>query len=228
MAKYSRLKVLTEMINVGLVPVFYHPDPEITENVIKACLDGGVRCFEFTNRGDRAYQVFSEVATRLNIDSRLILGTGTVKESSTAALYLQLGANFIVGPNFDPDTARLCNIHKVAYSPGCATVNEITEAQAFGVEICKVFPGSTAGGPKFIKTIRGPMPSTLLMPTGGVEATQENVSAWISAGAVCVGIGSSLFKKEIIVNKNYSAITEMVASIIKWIKDARGGKDPIF
>jgi len=227
MAKYSRLKVLTEMINVGLVPVFYHPDPEITENVIKACLDGGVRCFEFTNRGDRAYQVFSEVATRLNNDPRLILGIGTVRESSTAALYLQLGANFIVGPNFDPAMARLCNLHKVAYSPGCATVNEISEAESFGVEICKVFPGSTAGGPKFIKSIRGPMPQTSLMPTGGVEANQENVSEWIRAGAVCVGIGSSLFKKELIANKNYSAITEMVASIIDWINEARGEKDSI-
>jgi len=228
MATYSRLKVLTEMINVGLVPVFYHPDPDITENVIKACLDGGVRCFEFTNRGDRAYQVFSEVAIRLNKDHRLILGTGTVREASTAALYLQLGANFIVGPNFDPETAKLCNRHKVAYSPGCATANEITEAESFGVEICKVFPGSTAGGPKFIKSIRGPMPWSMLMPTGGVEATRENISAWINAGAVCVGIGSSLFKKDIIANKDYNAITEMAASIIKWIKEARGRKDPIF
>jgi 2-dehydro-3-deoxyphosphogluconate aldolase/(4S)-4-hydroxy-2-oxoglutarate aldolase len=227
MAKYSRLKVLNSMIEVGVVPVFYHPDPDVTVNVIEACLNGGARCFEFTNRGDRAFEVFSEVAKRLNDDPRLILGAGTIMNAPVAALYLQLGANFVVGPNLNPEVARLCNAHKVAYSPGCGTVSEISQAEELGVEICKVFPGQAVGGPGFIKNVLGPMPWSRLMPTGGVNATEESVHSWISAGAACVGMGSSLFRKDILESKDYSAITEQMAAIIAWIKNARGGKEPI-
>ena len=124
MAHYSRLKVLTTMIDIGMIPVFYHPDPIVTVNIINACLDGGARCFEFTNRGDRAHEVFGEVIHQLSSDNRLILGTGSVIEAGTAALYIQLGSNFIVGPNLNPDVARLCNRRKVAYSPGCGSVRQ--------------------------------------------------------------------------------------------------------
>ena len=227
MAQYSRLKVLNKMIEVGVVPVFYHPDPDVTVKVIEACLDGGVQCFEFTNRGDRAYEVFSEVAKRLSNDSRLILGSGTIMDPATAALYLQIGANFVVGPNFNPDVARLCNARKVAYCPGCGTVNDICEAEALGVEICKVFPGQSTGGPSFIKNVLGPMPWSRLMPTGGVDATEESVTSWIKNGATCVGMGSSLFKKDIIESGDYSVLTEKVAAILEWIRAARGGKNPI-
>jgi len=227
MAKYSRLSVLNEMINIGLVPVFYHHDPTITEHIIKACLDGGVRCFEFTNRGDGAFQVFSEIVNRFKDDDRLILGAGTIRDYSTAALFIQLGANFIVGPNFNSDVSKICNSYKISYCPGCASVNEIAEAEKSGVEICKIFPGSCIGGPNFIKNVLGPMPWSRLMPTGGVDVNKDNVTDWIKSGASCLGIGSSLFKKEIINNEDYSSITRMVISLIDWIKDARLGKNPI-
>ena len=187
MAHYSRLKVLTTMIDIGMIPVFYHPDPIVTVNIINACLDGGARCFEFTNRGDRAHEVFGEVIHQLSSDNRLILGTGSVIEAGTAALYIQLGSNFIVGPNLNPDVARLCNRRKVAYSPGCGSVTEISQAEELGVEICKIFPGSSVGGPDFVKDLLGPMPWTRIMPTGGVDATEESVTQWIKAGVACVG-----------------------------------------
>jgi 2-dehydro-3-deoxyphosphogluconate aldolase/(4S)-4-hydroxy-2-oxoglutarate aldolase len=134
MSQYSRLKVLTAMIETGMVPVFYHPDPEIAVNVIQACLDGGAHCFEFTNRGDRAFEVFREIITRLKADTRLILGTGSVMEAGTAAQYINLGTNFVVGPNLNPEVARLCNRRKIAYSPGCGSVSEISQAEELGVE----------------------------------------------------------------------------------------------
>ena len=227
MAQFSRLKVLTSMIEVGVVPVFYHPDPDVAVNVIKACLDGGVRCFEFTNRGDRAYEVFSEVIKRLGNDKRLILGAGTIMNAPIAALYLQIGANFIVGPNFNLDVARLCNAHKVAYSPGCGSVSEISRAEEMGVEICKVFPGQSVGGPGFIKSVLGPMPWSRLMPTGGVDTTEESVTSWISAGATCVGVGSKLFPKDVLASGNYAVITEKIASMIEWTQKARNGKELI-
>jgi 2-dehydro-3-deoxyphosphogluconate aldolase/(4S)-4-hydroxy-2-oxoglutarate aldolase len=227
MAQYSRLKVLTSMIETGMVPVFYHPDPDVAMCVIKACLDGGARCFEFTNRGDRAHEVFGEVIKQLRSDTRLILGTGSVIEAGTAALYIQLGSNFIVGPNLNPDVARLCNRRKIAYSPGCGSVSEISQAEELGVEICKIFPGSSVGGADFVKDVHAPMPWTRIMPTGGVDATEESVTRWTKAGAACVGMGSKLFPAEVLAAKDYSRITEKVAQVIGWVKAARGDKSPI-
>jgi 2-dehydro-3-deoxyphosphogluconate aldolase/(4S)-4-hydroxy-2-oxoglutarate aldolase len=227
MSQYSRLKVLTTMIETGLVPVFYHSDPEIAVNVIQACLEGGARCFEFTNRGDRAHEVFLEVITRLKADPRLILGTGSVLEAGTAALYINLGTHFVVGPNLNPEVARLCNRRKVAYSPGCGSVSEISQAEELGVEICKIFPGSSVGGPEFVKDLLGPMPWARIMPTGGVDASEESVSRWIKAGVACLGMGSKLFPSEVIASGDYSKISEKVASVLEWIKTARGKKAPI-
>jgi 2-dehydro-3-deoxyphosphogluconate aldolase/(4S)-4-hydroxy-2-oxoglutarate aldolase len=227
MPQNSRLKVLTTMIETGLVPVFYHPDPEVAINVINACLDGGVHCFEFTNRGDRAHEVFSQIITRMKLDTRLILGTGSVLEAATAALYIQLGSNFIVGPNLNPDVARLCNRRRVAYSPGCGSVSEISQAEELGVEICKIFPGSSVGGPEFVKDLLGPMPWTRIMPTGGVDASEESISSWIKAGVACLGMGSKLLPPEVIASGDYAQITNKVKDVIELIKMGRGKKNPI-
>jgi 2-dehydro-3-deoxyphosphogluconate aldolase/(4S)-4-hydroxy-2-oxoglutarate aldolase len=224
MSQYSRLFVLTAMIESGLVPVFYHPDPDISIKVINACLDGGARCFEFTNRGDLAHEVFGEVIKRMKSDQRLILGAGSVIEAGTAAIYIQLGANFIVGPNLNPDVARLCNRRKIAYSPGCGTVSEISQAEELGVEICKIFPGSAVGGPDFVKDLHGPLPWTRIMPTGGVDATEESVTRWIKAGVACIGMGSKLIPNTAIAAGDYSQVTEKVSSVLKWVKAARGNK----
>ena len=227
MAKYSRLKVLTTMIETGMIPVFYHPDPEVALNIIKACAAGGARCVEFTNRGDQAHEVFRELIQRLKPEDQMILGAGSILDPATAALYIQLGANFIVGPVLNPEVARLCNRRKVSYSPGCGSASEISQAEELGAEICKIFPGASVGGPAFIKDVLGPMPWSRIMPTGGVEPTEENVTSWIKAGAACVGMGSKLFPAEDIVAGNYAAITEKVQRVLAWVKAARGSKSPI-
>ncbi len=227
MPKFSRLFVLTKMIETGVVPVFYHPDPEFTHKVILACADGGARCFEFTNRGDQAHLVFQEVVQRFKGDNRVILGAGSIIDPATAALYIQLGANFIVGPVLNPEVARLCNRRRIAYSPGCGSASEISQAEELGVEICKIFPGGAVGGPGFVKDMLGPLPWTRLMPTGGVEPTEESVTSWIKAGAACIGMGSKLFPSDLIKTGNFTAITEKVAAVITWIQAARGDKPPV-
>jgi 2-dehydro-3-deoxyphosphogluconate aldolase/(4S)-4-hydroxy-2-oxoglutarate aldolase len=227
MAKFSRLFVLTTMIETGIVPVFYHPDPEIAYNVILGCVDGGVRCFEFTNRGDQAHVVFQEVITRFKTDNRVILGAGSIIDPPTAALYIQLGANFIVGPVLNPEVARLCNRRKVAYSPGCGSASEISQAEELGVEICKIFPGGAVGGPGFVKDLLGPLPWTRLMPTGGVDATEESITGWIKAGVACIGMGSKLFPTDLIKAGDYQALSEKVRNLLNWVQAARGGKSPV-
>jgi len=147
---------------------------------------------EFTNRGDSAPRVLAELAqTVAESAPDVILGVGTVVDAPTAALYLSAGANFVVGPILNPEIARLCNRRKVAYMPGCGSAIEISQAEELGVEIVKVFPGSSVGGPGFVKAVLAPMPWTRIMPTGGVDASEESIRAWFGAGVACVGIGSN-------------------------------------
>lgn len=225
MARFSRLEVLNAIVDTGLVPVFYHKDVEVAKQVAVACAAGGARAFEFTNRGDFALQVFTELSQHLaRHDPKVILGVGSVIEAPTAAMYIASGAGFVVGPILNPEVARLCNRRKIAYSPGCGSASEISEAEELGVEIVKVFPGDSIGGPAFVKSILGPCPWTRIMPTGGVEATQESMTAWFKAGVTAVGIGTNLIKKEWIEAGNYDAITAKTADLLAWIRQVRGSK----
>lgn len=210
MAKFQRLKVYQTIEETGIVPVFYHSNIDVAKEVVKACYEGGIRAFEFTNRGDFAHEVFAELVKWADKECpELILGIGSIVDAPTAALYIQLGANFVVGPLLNPEIFKVCNRRQIAYSPGCATTSEINLAQELGAEIVKVFPGGNVGGPSFVKNIKGPMPWTKVMVTGGVEPTQENLSAWFKAGVTAVGMGSNLFPKEVVKAGEWSKITEL-------------------
>jgi 2-dehydro-3-deoxyphosphogluconate aldolase/(4S)-4-hydroxy-2-oxoglutarate aldolase len=142
-------------------------------------------------------------------------------DAPTAALYIAHGANFVVGPLLNPEVARLCNRRKIAYSPGCGSASEISTAEELGVEIVKVFPGTSVGGPAFVRSVLGPCPWTSIMPTGGVDATEESIMAWFGAGVACVGIGSKLVRKEWVAAGDWMAITAQVRKVLAWIQKAR-------
>ena len=222
MARFTRLEVYQAMKESGLVPLFYIPDVEVSKQVVTACAVGGARVLEFTNRGDFAFDVFKALSHWLAAgNSPLILGVGSVVDAPTAAMYIGTGANFIVGPIFNAKVARLCNQRKIAYMPGCGTLNEISEAEEYGVEIVKIFPGNAVGGPGFIKAVKGPCPWTSIMPTGGVDATEENIRSWIEAGACCMGMGSKLITKNAVAAGDYDSIRENVKQVLAWIATAR-------
>ena len=222
MARFRRLQVLNTIVDAGLVPVFYHPDVEVAKQVAAACASGGARVVEFTNRGDFAPEVFKELSLYLAQEHPdVILGVGSVVDAPTAALYIAYGANFVVGPLLNPEIARLCNRRKIAYSPGCGSASEIARAEELGVEIVKVFPGTSVGGPAFVRSVLGPCPWTSIMPTGGVDATEESIRAWFGAGVACVGIGSKLIRKEWVVARDWMAITAQVRKVLAWIQQAR-------
>ena len=177
------------MEETGIIPVFYHSDIDVAKQVVKACYEGGVRVFEFTNRGDFAHELFADLVKWTDKECpELILGIGSIVDPATAALYIQLGANFIVGPLLNPEIFKICNRRQIAYSPGCATTSEIGLAQELGAEIVKVFPGGNVGGPSDIKNIKGPMPWSKIMVTGGVEPNKDSLTDWFKAGVTCVGI----------------------------------------
>ena len=209
------------MTCTGMVPVFYHKDAEVAKQVIKACYDGGVRAFEFTNRGDFAHEVFAEVVKYAAKECpEMILGVGSVVDPATAALYIQLGANFVVGPLFNPEIAKICNRRLVPYTPGCGSVSEVGFAQECGCDLCKVFPGDVLG-PSFVKGLKAPMPWSKLMVTGGVKPTKENLEGWFKAGVTCVGMGSNLFPKDVIAAKEWSKITDLCKGALEIIKEVR-------
>ena len=210
------------MKETGLVPVFFNSDPELCKKIIKACYEGGVRLFEFTNRGDFAALVFAELSRWAAEECpEMIMGVGSVIDEGTAAMYLSLGANFIVAPVVDEGTARICNKRKVAWSPGCGSVTEIHRAHELGAEIIKIFPGSQLGGPGFVKGVKGPMPWTDFMPTGGVSPVEENLKEWFEAGVACVGMGSKLFPKSVVDAGNFVSITQKCREVLEIISKYR-------
>lgn len=218
MARFTRIEVALKMKETGMIPVFYNADAEVCKKVVKACYDGGVRVFEFTNRGDFATLIFAELNKWAAQECpEMIMGVGSVIDEGTAAMYIALGANFIVSPLVDEATAKVCNKRKIAWSPGCGTVTEIGRAHELGAEVVKIFPGSQVGGPGFVKAVKGPMPWTSIMPTGGVSPDEENLKEWFRAGVTCVGMGSKLFPKEELANENYSYITQKCREALKII-----------
>jgi 2-dehydro-3-deoxyphosphogluconate aldolase/(4S)-4-hydroxy-2-oxoglutarate aldolase len=202
MARFSRLEVLNEIMHIGLVPIFYHSDLDVAKKIVAACSAGGARVVEYTNRGDNAYRVFSDLVSHFaEADPSVILGIGSV---------------------LNPEVVRMCNRHKVPDVPGCASPSEISQAEELGVEIVKIFPGCAVGGPEFVRAVLGPTPWTRMMPTSGVDATEESIRAWFEAGVAAVGIGSKLVRKEWVEAGHFDAIAAKTAQVIAWIRQVRG------
>ncbi len=215
MAGKDRLSVLAAMIDQAIIPVFYDPDVEVCRQVIQACANGGAKCVEFTNRGDFAAHVFLDLARHFDrADPSVILGVGSIVDAPTAALYIAGGARFVVGPLLNAEVGRLCNRRGIPYSPGCGSATEIGEAQELGCEIVKVFPGGSVGGPEFVRGVLGPMPWTRIMPTGGVEPSEDSLRKWFGAGIVAAGIGSNLITRTLLAARDYAGIEHRVRETI--------------
>jgi len=210
------------MEETGLVPLFYHPDVQVCMEVISACHAGGARVFEFTNRGDFAHEVFAEIRKRARDEfPDLMIGAGSVSDAPTAAIFMQMGADFIVSPVLHPDVARVCNRRKVLWIPGCGTLTEIANAEELGAEIVKIFPGSAVGGPSFVNAVKGPCPWTSIMPTGGVDPSEENLRKWFAAGVTCVGMGSGLITEKTVKDGDWKSLTQTVRTTLGTIRKLR-------
>ena len=222
MAKYSRLEAALQMKETGIIPLYYNPRIDICKSIVKALYKGGIRVFEFTNRGDFAHEVFSELNKYVLSElPDMILGVGSVTDAATTSLYLQLGANFIVSPVLKEEMALVCNRRKVLWLPGCGSVSEISRAEELGAEVVKIFPAQSLGGPDFLKAVLGPMPWSSIMPSGGVEPTEESLKKWFNAGAYCVGMGSNLITGEIVRNKDFSLLEDRTREALSILEKIR-------
>ena len=186
MRKYE---VLQRIEKVGVVAVVRAKNSEQAKKIALACMDGGIDSIEITFTVPGAQRVIEDLVAEFG--DKLLVGAGTVLDSETARIAILAGANYIVSPAFDLETAKLCNRYQIPYMPGCMTIKEMITAMEAGADVLKVFPGS-AFGPDFIKAVKGPLPQAVMMPTGGVSI--DNVDKWIKNGCIAVGVGGNLTK----------------------------------
>ena len=221
MAQFSRIEVATTMKEVGMIPLFFNNDIELSKKVLKACYDGGAKLLEFTARGDFAHEIFRDlIKYTVKELPGMIMGVGSVSDAAQASLFISLGANFVVTPLLREDIATVCNRRKVLWSAGCGSLTEIARAEELGCEIVKLFPGDIYG-PQFVKSVKGPQPWTSIMPTGGVSPTEENLKGWFDAGVTCVGMGSKLITKDIIASEDFAKLEMNVRKVLAIIKSLR-------
>ena len=205
----------------GFLPLFYHPDSTVCTDVVQALYDAGVRIIEFTNRGENALENFTAlIATRDLKWKDLLLAAGTIRTSEHATKFIAAGADFLISPVFDADVCDVAYLQKVLWIPGCMTPTEIHTAQSAGCKLVKLFPGNVLG-PGFVSGILELFPGMQFMPTGGVESTRENITAWFRAGVSAVGMGSKLISKELLQAKNYEEIRRLTVEAISIVKESR-------
>jgi 2-dehydro-3-deoxyphosphogluconate aldolase/(4S)-4-hydroxy-2-oxoglutarate aldolase len=209
--------LINQIKNEGMLPLFYHDDVTVCENVLQALYNGGVRCVEFTNRGVHALPNFKHLVSLKTTMPGLILGIGTIKTPQDATSFIEAGADFLVSPCFDASVADVAYMHKVLWIPGCMTPTEIHVAQKSGATLIKLFPGNVLG-PGFVEAIKSLFTGVDFLVTGGVEPTEQNIGAWFKAGVVGVGLGSKLITKDVLANKNYKQLEIQTKELVQLIK----------
>jgi 2-dehydro-3-deoxyphosphogluconate aldolase / (4S)-4-hydroxy-2-oxoglutarate aldolase len=217
---FSKQQIIEEMRRSGLVPLFTHDNAEDALQVLKTAYDAGIRAFEFTNRRTNSLDVFNFLDTQRSHFPDLMLGIGTIMDAPTTRKFIDAGADFIISPILNLEMAPVCKQHNVLWIPGCTTLTEIVTARQNGAEVIKLFPGSLLG-PSYLQAIMPVVPGLQLMVTGGVEPTKENLSAWFKAGAMCVGMGSNLFSKEILEKRDWKKLKATIQHSMGLIKEIK-------
>lgn len=184
----KKSETLERIINTGIVAVVRAESIAEAVRISSACIEGGVPAIEVAYTVPGATEVIKALKETFPAD-KLIVGAGTVLDAATARMAILAGAEYIVSPGFDEETAKLCNLYQIPYMPGCMTITEMMKAMQYGADIVKLFPGS-AFGPSFVKAVKAPLPQANIMPTGGVSL--DNVEEWFKNGVVAVGAGGKL------------------------------------
>ncbi|MDR6782127.1 2-dehydro-3-deoxyphosphogluconate aldolase/(4S)-4-hydroxy-2-oxoglutarate aldolase [Pedobacter africanus] len=199
-----------------VIPVYYNEDAQTCIEVLKASYAGGIRVFEFTNRGQNAPENFKALLSYRNEHLKdMKLGIGTIKTVAQAETYINLGADFIVSPIVKADLASVTAAHNVLWIPGCMTPTEINFAEELGAPLVKLFPGDTLGV-GFLKAIKPLFPNLKFMPTGGVDVNKENIDSWLNAGVTALGFGSKLFLQPEQA-RDYNWLTERCQLLIRMV-----------
>lgn len=214
---FSKQQIVDVMKSTGLVPLFTHDNAEEAQLVLEAAYKGGVRVFEFTNRKKNSFDVFTHLVKQRSNYPDLMLGIGTIMDGLTTQKFIDAGADFIISPILKLEMAEVCQKNNKLWMPGCATLTEIVTAKENGAAVIKIFPGSVLG-PGFVSSILPVIPDLQLMITGGVEPNEENLTKWFKSGAMCVGLGSQLFTKDILETKDWNQLQQKVDKALRIIQ----------
>jgi 2-dehydro-3-deoxyphosphogluconate aldolase/(4S)-4-hydroxy-2-oxoglutarate aldolase len=215
----NKRKIVLDLITEqGVMPLYFHPDKEVSVQVLKALYQGGVRLVEYTNRGQNALENFLELRKVTDRElSGLKLGAGTIKNKIEATEFINEGADFIVCPGMIEEVAVVTHSNGLLWVPGCMTATEIIRAEDAGAELVKLFPGSLLG-PSYVTALKEIFPNVMFMPTGGVELNEENLTAWFSAGVAAVGLGSKVISKDVLEKKEYGLIEQATLKALMMVK----------
>ena len=215
----DRKKIILKLIpEHKILPLYFHSDPDVSIEVLKALYRAGIRMVEYTNRGAAALENFKKMRNLCDKNmSDLYLGIGTIKNREMAQTYIDAGADFIICPGLVEEVAEVADANDLLWVPGCMTPSEIIRAENLGAKMVKLFPGNMLG-PEFMSAIRTLFPNLMFMPTGGVSLDKENLEGWFKAGVVAVGMGSKLISKQLLEEKNYEKIEELTKQVIQTLK----------
>jgi 2-dehydro-3-deoxyphosphogluconate aldolase / (4S)-4-hydroxy-2-oxoglutarate aldolase len=218
--RFTKQQIVDGMKGAGIVPLFTHDNPEEAQQVLEAAYSGGIRVFEFTNRRANSFEVFGHLLAVAKKYPDLMLGIGTIMDGVTTRKFLDAGADFVISPIMKIEMADVCHEYDRLWIPGCATLTEIVTAMDHGAEIIKLFPASVLG-PGFVSSILPVVPGLQLMITGGVEPNEKSISSWFKAGAACLGLGSQLFTKEILAERNWPLLKKRIEDTLNLARQAR-------
>jgi len=222
-ARHSRLEMLSAALGQRVLPIFNAADAATAIVVVDACAAAGARVVEYTNRGPGAYDVFGALAAHVAARRPdVVLGVGTILDAPTAALFIAVGAEFIVAPTLSPEVARLCNRRTIPYLPGCLSATEVSDAQELGCELIKVFPQAAIDGPAWLRSVLGPLPWSRLVPTG-CPSDAATLRSWFAAGAAAVGVGPDIFTAERLATRDEAGLTRAMAAALEVGREATTG-----
>jgi len=224
MKRLSKRHILEVARSQGLLPPFNHTDESIAKKILDAIYAGGLRIIEFTNRSENALPVFKSLVKHAEKNlPGLIVGIGTIMSAKQAKQFYKAGAQFIVAPVLTKEVGEFCVKNEVLWVPGAATSTEIVQAHEWGADLVKIFPAEVLG-PAFVKALKGPCPWVKVMPSGGVTLEEDNLRQWFATDVECVAIGSLLFSKEIMQDRNFTLLTERIKWLLGTIADVRSKK----
>lgn len=211
----SKKEILLKLIpEQGMLPLYFHPDPEVSLEVLKALYGAGIRTVEYTNRGEAALTNFRVMRKACDEQMKdMYLGVGTIKNGEMAKAFMEAGADYIICPGLVESVAETADAEGMLWVPGCMTPSEIIRAEQLGAKMIKLFPGNLLG-PEFVSAIKSLFPGLMFMPTGGVDVSEENLRGWFAAGVCAVGMGSKLISKSFLEKKAYSQIADLTSQAI--------------
>ncbi|MCS5489531.1 bifunctional 4-hydroxy-2-oxoglutarate aldolase/2-dehydro-3-deoxy-phosphogluconate aldolase [Algoriphagus limi] len=204
---------IQKMGSACMMPIFYNPDLETSLRLIEVSYEAGIRVIEMVNRGKEATRIFPELRKLADQMPGLSLGVGTIYHPWQAEEFVDQRAEFIVAPVMNPVLGKWCMANDIPWVPGCGTVTEVWEAQELGAELVKVYPANVLT-PTFVSSIHAVLPTIEIIPTGGVEPTAESMKPWFDAGVLLVGMGSQLFDKNLIKNKQWTELKNRIQAAL--------------